>query len=512
MANTYPFPAAGPVGIGTTAPQAPLHVLSGSGLLAWFQQDPNVAGRGYIALTSSNANNTWWVAAQDSVGGASSNGLAFIEDTGPSPSPTARVYFQQGGNVGIGIMNNGARFAVAGATPTNLVQLQGQAIVPAGSAALAIGYGDNYDSTAMGDAGYIQAEHQGLGFQPVHLNPMAGSVQIGFLQSQYYANLGLPPYRPSDDLAGVPVSRFRVNQWLVASGSTENVMASFVQNTVANYPADSSAGSFYISVSGGVAGGLGTAGARALEAQATRLVGAGAGTTRALEIGLHSQIAGDQSNQNLGLYIKSGHLGWLASGVRNDSAIYVTGEDGWYNAFTYMDTSNTLKFQIGMSGNIYAAGGLFTADGSGNLTTYGTISAVLSGTTYLFKVDSTGHAYATSFTTWPSSREFKEDIAPLSGETAAELLDGLNPVRFRFKHIDDYEHMGFILEDTPPPLAPTGKGVSLMELIAVLTRVAKDQHAQIERQRETTRELRVRLEELKRARRAPGGRADGPPQ
>ena len=44
MANT--FPAAGNVGIGTTTPGAPLHIFSGSGLLAWFQQDPQegVAG------------------------------------------------------------------------------------------------------------------------------------------------------------------------------------------------------------------------------------------------------------------------------------------------------------------------------------------------------------------------------------------------------------------------------------------------------------------------------------
>ena len=79
-----------------------------------FQSTSPTSGNAYIQIESEQcklqlAN----PCAQDAAGANSANGLAFREVTAPA-GPAARVYFQQGGNVGIGITNNGAfDFAVA---------------------------------------------------------------------------------------------------------------------------------------------------------------------------------------------------------------------------------------------------------------------------------------------------------------------------------------------------------------------------------------------------------------
>ena len=316
-------------------------------------------------------------------------------------------------------------------------------------------------------------------------------------------------YQPPDQMGSG--SRFRVQQYLVATGNTENVMASFVQNTVANAQADSSAASFYIFCSGGEAGGNGTATVRALECQATRASPATSNITRSLEVGLHSQIAGNQSNFNVGLYVNSAHTGWLASGVRNDTGVYITGQDGWYNALLYMDeTDSVVRFKVGQSGDVYASQGNFQVDSSGNVKTNGTLAAVNAATgTALFTVDSGGNATATSFTP-TSSRLLKQDVSrPWTADRAAELLDSLEPVRFRYKHQPEREHMGFILEDTPQGTRPDGKGrVSIMDLIAVLTHVwPRSKARRLDRERKRTLSLRQRLDEIRDKRAQwPGGR------
>lgn len=77
------------------------------------------------------------------------------------------------------------------------------------------------------------------------------------------------------------------------------------------------------------------------------------GGTWGIEIGVHSEVAGDGVSQSLGAYIASSHGGWLNSGVRNDVGVLVTGEDGWYHGFRYLDTNGTVLFDVDQYGTVY---------------------------------------------------------------------------------------------------------------------------------------------------------------
>ncbi len=75
------------------------------------------------------------------------------------------------------------------------------------------------------------------------------------------------------------------------------------------------------------------------------------------------------------------------------------------------------------------------------------------------------------------SREFKENISQLSSREAIEALENLDPVTFNYKADREKElHLGFIAEDVPDLVATTGrKGLSVMDIVAVLTKVVKEQ-------------------------------------
>ena len=80
-----------------------------------------------------------------------------------------------------------------------------------------------------------------------------------------------------------------------------------------------------------------------------------------------------------------------------------------------------------------------------------------------------------------SSRELKENINNLATEEAMETLEGLNPIKFNYKEDDQKEtHLGFIAEDVPELVASQDrKGLSPMDIVAVLTKVVKEQQNMI---------------------------------
>jgi hypothetical protein len=98
-------------------------------------------------------------------------------------------------------------------------------------------------------------------------------------------------------------------------------------------------------------------------------------------------------------------------------------------------------------------------------------------------------AHVTAGGVWisASSREYKEEIEELSPAAALEALASLNPVTFKYKTGEDERHVGFIAEDVPELVATRDrKGLSEMDIVAVLTRVLKEQQ---EINRELTKEL-----------------------
>ena len=75
-----------------------------------------------------------------------------------------------------------------------------------------------------------------------------------------------------------------------------------------------------------------------------------------------------------------------------------------------------------------------------------------------------------------SSREYKDNIETLSTEEAYDALKELNPVKFAYKTDGTEKHVGFIAEEVPDLVATKDrKGLSPMDIVAVLTKVVQEQ-------------------------------------
>jgi hypothetical protein len=82
-----------------------------------------------------------------------------------------------------------------------------------------------------------------------------------------------------------------------------------------------------------------------------------------------------------------------------------------------------------------------------------------------------------------SSREYKEHIAALTAEEALQAFSGLTPVRYNYKADPEEKHVGFIAEDVPELIARKNrKSLSPMDIVAVLTKVVREQRRDMEEQ------------------------------
>jgi hypothetical protein len=92
-----------------------------------------------------------------------------------------------------------------------------------------------------------------------------------------------------------------------------------------------------------------------------------------------------------------------------------------------------------------------------------------------------------------SSREVKQDIDRLTPDEARAALAGLDPVKFAYRADPAERHVGFVAEDVPTLVATADrKGLSPMDIVAVLTRVVQEQQQAIA-------ELRAEMAVLRRA-------------
>ena len=91
-----------------------------------------------------------------------------------------------------------------------------------------------------------------------------------------------------------------------------------------------------------------------------------------------------------------------------------------------------------------------------------------------------------------SSRDLKQDICDLDSGEALEALKEMTPVKYAYKLDPTEHHVGFIAEDVPNLVATKDrKGLSAMDVVAVLTSVVKDQQKTID-------ELKARLEQIEK--------------
>jgi hypothetical protein len=95
--------------------------------------------------------------------------------------------------------------------------------------------------------------------------------------------------------------------------------------------------------------------------------------------------------------------------------------------------------------------------------------------------------------TWndASSREYKENIRGLTTGEAVETLQALEPVKFNYKKHKEDEKLGFIAEDVPDLVATKDrKNLSAMDIVAVLTKVVKEQQKVISELQKEVAELK----------------------
>ncbi len=211
--------------------------------------------------------------------------------------------------------------------------------------------------------------------------------------SQYHESSQLPAYRLIPGPFGI-VNDFWLasngGQVLIGSGATIPAISA-LGTTFAVYESKSGSyvlGTFDLTVTGtGADSGAmravirslatGSNAIRAGEFQTLRGTAATANATWGIEIGVHSQVAGNGTTENLGAYIASSHSGWLSSGVRNDSGILITGEDGWTHGVRYLDTDGTtLLFDVDQVGNVILRGSPTASVGNLHIASAGNASDI----------------------------------------------------------------------------------------------------------------------------------------
>ncbi|MBC8177997.1 MAG: tail fiber domain-containing protein [Deltaproteobacteria bacterium] len=105
-------------------------------------------------------------------------------------------------------------------------------------------------------------------------------------------------------------------------------------------------------------------------------------------------------------------------------------------------------------------------------------------------------AYVSSGGVWTnaSSREYKTDIRKLSTQKAIDALKQLDPVEFAYKTDAQDKHVGFIAEDAPELVASKDKkGMSSMDVVAVLTKVVQEQQRVISEMNEKIVQLQAEV-------------------
>ena len=112
-----------------------------------------------------------------------------------------------------------------------------------------------------------------------------------------------------------------------------------------------------------------------------------------------------------------------------------------------------------------------------------------------YPIQTAGGAYVTTGGVWTnaSSRALKRDIQPLPADEALQTLAGLVPVTFKYK-IGNEPHVGFIAEDVPDLVATADrKGLSAMDIVAVLAKVVQQQQTQLSDQRKELDVLKAQV-------------------
>ena len=205
------------------------------------------------------------------------------------------------------------------------------------------------------------------------------------------------------------------------------------------------------------------------------------------------------SQSHGGLHITNSNAGLR---LQNSAA------DGW-GYIEYYDEGGTGRFISGYqdSSQTYrAVAGTSLSGTAGIVVTFSGNVGIRNGSpSFPLQVGTTSGAgngngaHVTTGGTWTnaSSRDFKENIHNISAAEARDAVMNLQPVTYNYKLEPAEQYAGFIAEDVPALVATnSGKYLSPMDIVSVVTKVVQDQQKTIESQQETIGKLNQRLEQL----------------
>jgi hypothetical protein len=189
--------------------------------------------------------------------------------------------------------------------------------------------------------------------------------------------------------------------------------------------------------------------------------------------------------------------------------LHVVGADGGAGVAMIAGASSGLAFQsnagsndiVGRNAANSAYENIHIRAGASNQLFASTTGNVGIGTTSpAYPLHMGSGAYVTTGGVWTnaSSRAYKKDIAPLGTDRAVKTLKALQAVTFKYRK-DDEPHVGFIAEDVPEIVATKDrKGLSAMDIVAVLTKVVQQQQEQIEAQQAALKALMAKVEGMEK--------------
>jgi len=202
-------------------------------------------------------------------------------------------------------------------------------------------------------------------------------------------------------------------------------------------------------------------------------------------------IFDDVTGWHSNLYAKK-----TGSSLYNTSKIKIIMRE--YNSSSYLHIDEIIwtDYHLPMqNAYVYRGGGQNVYGGLNLATVTGNVG--IGTTTPSHSLEMGSGAYVSTGGTWvnASSREYKDNINSLSAEEAFYAFDRLSPVKFNYKTEPSEKHVGFIAEDVPDLVATNDrKGVSSLDIVAVLTKVVQAQQEQISNLLQRIIELEQKLE------------------
>jgi hypothetical protein len=185
---------------------------------------------------------------------------------------------------------------------------------------------------------------------------------------------------------------------------------------------------------------------------------------------------------------------FMSSGARYDGTA-----GGWIQRSSdqqaVIQGSGSLGYRIFTSSG-HAAGTSFTPTTRLLIDYNGLFALNANSTVSGHEIHTSSGAYLTTAGVWTnaSSREYKDNVHSLTAAAAEKTLEALDPVTFTYKNDGAHERVGFIAEEVPELVAmPDRKGLSPMDIVAVLTKVVQAQKQTIAAQKHSLESLEARF-------------------